>query len=131
MNAPFVVLVAEDDVLVRNLINIVLSRAGYSILLASDGEEALQLSRQYKGEIHLLLSDVMMPKMNGITLVHLIRKERPQTRALIISGKMSSEIVQGNVRFDFLRKPFLPLQLTEKIKAMFESPGLHPEIQDL
>src|SRR5579864_5539092 len=92
MNGPTVILVAEDDVLVRNLINAVLSRAGYSVLLASDGAEALELSRHYAGEIHLLLSDVMMPRMDGVSLVHAIRGERPRTRALLISGRMSSEI---------------------------------------
>ena len=67
MKEPMVVLVAEDDVLVRNLINVVLSRAGYAVLLAADGEEALQISRHYAGEINLLLSDVMMPRMDGLS----------------------------------------------------------------
>ena len=123
MNGPFVVLVAEDDVLVRNLISLVLTRAGHSVLLASDGEEALELSRRYAGEIHLLLSDVMMPKMDGVALAARIREEKPETKALLISGKMSSEIVEANVGFDFLRKPFLPDQLTKKIQSMFSAIG--------
>lgn len=111
-------LVAEDEVLVRNLINLVLVRAGYSVLIAGDGEEALELSRRYSGEIHLLLSDVTMPRMDGFALAATLREERPQTRALLISGKMSSEIRQGNPDFDFLRKPFLPDQLKNKIQEI-------------
>jgi len=115
MIAPRVVLVAEDDVFVRNLINTVLTRAGYSVLLAADGTEALELSRHFAGEIDLLLSDVMMPGIDGLKLAAQIHEERPGTPALLISGKTSSEIVQGNVLFDFLAKPFVPAQLKAKL----------------
>src|SRR5581483_4895612 len=105
MDKQPVILVAEDDVLVRNLINVVLTRAGYSVLLACDGEEALTLSRHYSGEIDLLLSDVMMPRMDGVALASAMHNERPATKTLLISGKLSSEIMEGNRLFDFLRKP--------------------------
>ena len=118
MRAPYVVLVAEDDLFVRNLINRVLVRAGYSVLLAADGEEALQISRSHPGKVDLLLSDVMMPRMDGITLLTRIRDERPGTLALLISGKMSSEISEGNTMFDFLRKPFMPAQLKTKLEEI-------------
>jgi len=118
MKGPYVVLVAEDDVLVRNLINTVLVRAGYSVLLAADGEEALQLSRRHSGNVDLLLSDVMMPRMDGITLAARIRDERPGTLALLISGRLSSEIVEANAMFDFLRKPFVPAQLRSKLEEI-------------
>ena len=132
MNGPTVILVAEDDVLVRNLINAVLSRAGYSVLLASDGAEALELSRHYAGEIHLLLSDVMMPRMDGVSLVHAIRGERPRTRALLISGRMSSEIIEGNVIFDFLRKPFVPAQLKSKLDEIMNRDGFaHDGVEEI
>jgi two-component system, cell cycle sensor histidine kinase and response regulator CckA len=115
MTRPFVVLVADDDVLVRNLIHAILTRSGYSVLMAADGEEALELSRRFAGEIHLLLSDVTMPRMDDFRLVEQIREERPTTRALLISGKTSSEILAGNVWFDFLHKPFVPEQLKAKL----------------
>ena len=117
---PIVVLVAEDDVIVRNLINLVLTRSGYLVLLASDGEQALELSRKYSGEIDLLLSDVKMPRMDGVTLAAILRTERPSTRALLISGKMSSEIAEANAPFDFLRKPFVPAQLKTKLDEILE-----------
>lgn len=118
MEGPLVVLVAEDDVLVRNLISTVLVRAGYSVLLAADGEEALQLSRHYSGKVDLLLSDVTMPRMDGITLAARIREERPATLALLISGRMSSEIISANAMFDFLRKPFVPAELKSKLEEI-------------
>lgn len=103
------------------MVNLVLTRAGYSVLLAADGQEALQLSRGYIGVIDLLLSDVMMPRLDGVQLVSRLRLERPQTKALLISGKMSSEIVAGNSAFHFLRKPFLPAQLLGKIVDTLQS----------
>jgi CheY-like chemotaxis protein len=131
MKGPLVVLVADDDVLVRNLINVVLTRAGYTVLLASDGEEALELSRHYAGEIHLLLSDVVMPRMGGIQLAAVIRDERPTTRALLISGKLSSEILTGNSLYDFLRKPFVPDQLRGKLKEILGDPLSAPLISEI
>jgi two-component system cell cycle sensor histidine kinase/response regulator CckA len=62
------ILIAEDDVIVQNIARMALESAGYFILTADNGEDALFLSRKYLGPIHLLLSDVRMPKMDGITL---------------------------------------------------------------
>jgi CheY-like chemotaxis protein len=118
MTRSLVVLVADDDVLVRTLIHTILTRSGYSVLMAADGEEALELSRSYSGEIHLLLSDITMPRMDGFKLAARIREERPSTRALLISGKTSSEILAGNALFDFLGKPFVPAQLKAKLTKM-------------
>jgi CheY-like chemotaxis protein len=128
MIAPRVVLVAEDDVFVRNLINTVLTRAGYSVLLAADGTEALELSRHFAGEIHLLLSDVMMPGIDGLKLAAKIHQERPGTPALLISGKTSSEIVRGNVLFDFLAKPFVPAQLKAKLDEIMNRDGRRQDL---
>ena len=122
---PRVVLVAEDDVLVRNLVNTVLIRAGYAVLLAADGEEALDLSRRYNGDIHLLLSDVMMPRMDGLELVARLREERPTVPALLVSGKLSSELIEGNCDFDFLRKPFVPDQLRSKLEEILSRSDPH------
>jgi CheY-like chemotaxis protein len=123
MTTRSVVLVAEDDVLVRNLVQTVLVRAGYSVLVAGDGEEALELSRRYQGDIHLLLSDVTMPRMDGFRLAERIREERPGTRALLVSGRLSSEIMEANAQFDFLRKPFVPDELKRKLREILERPS--------
>jgi CheY-like chemotaxis protein len=115
-----VVLVAEDDALVRDLINTVLLRAGYSVLLASDGQEALEVSRSYSGHIDLLLSDVVMPRMNGLKLAVNIRAERPAIRSLLMSGKLGTEIIRQSREVDFLRKPFLPEELRQKLREILD-----------
>ena len=113
-----VILVAEDDVVVRNLINTVLTRSGYMVLLACDGLEAMQLSRHHTGQIDLLLSDITMPRLDGVELVKRLRKERPGLKALLISGRTSSEVALGNTSFDFLAKPFLPAALKARIETI-------------
>jgi two-component system cell cycle sensor histidine kinase/response regulator CckA len=102
-----VILLAEDDELVRTLIQNVLTREGYSILCATDGIEALSLSRTHPGPIELLLTDVKMPKMDGLQLREHIRRERPETKVLLMSGRMSGEIPASDRAVNFLRKPFL------------------------
>jgi CheY-like chemotaxis protein len=113
-----VVLLAEDDPLVRNLVSTVLLRDGYSVLVACDGEEALQVSRSYSGQIDVLLSDVVMPKMSGLNLAVSIRTERPATRSLLMSGKLGSEIIRESRELDFLRKPFVPEELRQKLREI-------------
>jgi CheY-like chemotaxis protein len=118
MTRRYVVLVAEDDALVRNLINTVLLRDGYSVLLASDGQEALEVSRGYSGDIDLLLSDVVMPRMNGLNLAESLRAERPAIRSLLMSGKLGSETIRIGPEMDFLRKPFVPEELRQKLREL-------------
>ena len=118
MERATVILVAEDDVVVRNLINTVLTRSGYAVLLACDGMEAIQISRRHKGAIDLLLSDVTMPRMNGLELVKRLRQDRPGIKALLISGRTSSEVARGNTSFDFMAKPFLPTALRARIETI-------------
>ena len=102
---PGVILVAEDEVIVRNVVCLLLQRDGYQVLSAADGKEALELARQYQGTIDLLLSDIQMPRMDGLA-EHVI-EERPGIRVLLMSGKVSAEIRERNVRLPFLRKPFV------------------------
>lgn len=118
MEHATVILVAEDDVVVRNLINTVLTRSGYTVLLACDGIEALQISGRYTGMIDLLLSDVTMPRLGGTELVKRLRADRPSLKALLISGRTSSEVARGNTSFDFLAKPFLPAALKARIEMI-------------
>jgi two-component system, cell cycle sensor histidine kinase and response regulator CckA len=113
-----VILVADDDVVVRNLINTVLTRSGYLVLLACDGMEAMQISRRHTGPIDLLLSDVTMPRLGGLELVKRMREDRPGLKALLISGRTSSEVSDGSRSFDFLAKPFLPSALKARIEIL-------------
>jgi len=109
-----VILLADDEVVVRNVIRVTLERQGYFLLVADDGQEALTLSRRYPGEIHLLLSDIQMPMMNGIELSQQIRTERPSIRIVLMSGH-SEETAHG---LPFLHKPFVPQTLIETIQGV-------------
>lgn len=117
-----VILLAEDEPVVRNFVQIALIHAGYEVLSAADGVEALQLSRSFQGEIHLVLSDVKMPNMLGPDLVREILKERPGVRIVLMTGKSSGEIPEV-LRPELLRKPFLPAQLLARIRKALAMDG--------
>src|SRR5690348_11767761 len=109
-----VVLVAEDDVLVLNIVRITLEKTGYFVLTAENGEEALHLFRRYPGEIHLLLSDIQMSRMSGIELSKIIERERPRTCVVLMSG--SPQL--ADARFHTLHKPFTVRHLSDTIKGL-------------
>src|SRR5438477_4072310 len=113
--APRVVLVAEDEVVVRNIVCFLLNHEGYQVLSAADGEEALELARQYQGTIDLLLTDIKMPRMDGISLAEHVINERPGIRVLLMSGQTSAQIRAKNVQLPFLRKPFVPAAFRDKV----------------
>ncbi len=118
-----VILIAEDEVLVRNYVRHTLESEGHDVLTAADGYEALEVSRRYDGVIDLLITDVKMPRMDGIALIQELRKERPGIRILVMSGKTSDELRRENHMFPFLRKPFLPAALRETVRRLLGSDG--------
>ena len=116
-----VILVVDDEPLVRNVVQMTLIRAGYDVFAASDGTEALHLSRAYTGAIHLLLSDVKIPNMIGTELATTIMKERPGIHVLLMTGKSLGRI-PSQLRSRLLCKPFLPRQLLEHIHRVLGKP---------
>ena len=101
-----VILVADGEVLIRNIVTILLQRQGYIVLSASDGQEGLELSRKYPGVIGLVITDVDMPRLNGMDLVAHLREERPGIKVLVMSGSEMNDIVSQNANLPFLPKPF-------------------------
>ena len=118
-SSQFVILVAEDDQLVRNVVCTTLTMAGYIVLDATDGAHALEVSRGYDGLIHVLLTDVIMPNMDGLELSDHITRERPGIKVLLMSGKTSAESLEGQ-SMQFLRKPFLPKTLRDRLSVMLD-----------
>ena len=118
--ASLVILLADDELVVRSLAQSILTRAGYRVLNAIDGEHALEVSRGYSGPIDVLLTDVKMPKMDGLELSAHILKERPGIKILFMSGKESGELMVLGQKMQFLRKPFLAKELSDRINSMFE-----------
>jgi two-component system cell cycle sensor histidine kinase/response regulator CckA len=115
-----VILVADDEKRVRNLVAVIVRSDGYDVLIASDGVEALDLSRHYAGHINLLISDIEMPNMTGIELANVLTKERPKTKVLLISGYSNMEPPRG---YMFLRKPFAVDALRQAITSLLAPMG--------
>ena len=117
------VLFTEDDAGIGRLGLRILTEAGYTVLPAANGREALDLAASHGGEIHLLVSDVVMPEMNGIELWERLRLDRPGLRALFISGWASEAVVKHGIldgRVPFLPKPFSPSELTTRVREVLD-----------
>src|SRR5262249_26184285 len=113
-----IILVAEDDVLIRNTVRQLLQADGHEVLVATNGHEALELSRDYHGVIDLLLTDVQMPRMGGPALVKQIIKERPGIKVLVMAGRLG----RGELsKHSFLRKPFSPEAFRNKVREVLKN----------
>ena len=102
-----------------------LKGAGYTVLPASDAREAIRISSQFDGEIHLLLTDVILPGMNGTALAREILEQHPTIRVLFMSGYTQNTIVlQGvlDAGTNFLPKPFVSADLRKKVRAVLDIP---------
>jgi DNA-binding response OmpR family regulator len=115
-----VILLAEDEKPIRHLLQTILTKAGHAVIVAADGQEALELSRAYIGSIDLVLSDVVMPHMTGRVLAQIIGKERPTTRILLMSGHTSGVLHEFATSRNFIRKPFIPKSLLDKITELLD-----------
>jgi two-component system cell cycle sensor histidine kinase/response regulator CckA len=119
------VLLAEDEEGVRRFAREILTGNGYKVLEAGNGREALLLSEAHRGEIHLLLTDVVMPKMSGRELTERIRPLRPDLRILYMSGYIDDALLRRDVLEDgasFLQKPFTSEALARKVREVLDLP---------
>ena len=99
-------------------------RLATTLIVANDGKDALHKAREYKGKIHLLLSDVEMPHMTGIELAIQLNQERPDTKILLISGLDTGLLVLNN-GWQFLPKPFMGDMLRDKVRDFLsEQPSI-------
>ncbi len=109
VSARETVLVVEDEPLVRDLTVRLLASAGFTVLQAPSGEQALLVASEFDGDIHLLVSDVVMPKMSGPALADELVRTRPTMKVLFVSGYTDQAIVHHGVLaqgVEFLAKPF-------------------------
>jgi CheY-like chemotaxis protein len=112
------ILVAEDDSIVRQLVECYLTYEGYQLIVTESGQEALNAAAMYKGHIDLLLSDVRMPGMDGPTLARQIALARPDMKTLLMSGflgESADSFRKEEHIFPFIQKPFAPSDLASKI----------------
>jgi two-component system cell cycle sensor histidine kinase/response regulator CckA len=118
------VLVVEDDQRVRNVTATILRRQGYKVIEAESGDDALTLCQQHFGKIALMVTDVVMPKMNGRQLAEKIMVFRPGLKVLFVSGYTDHAIVaQGILEpgIEFLQKPFTPEALSRRVREVLDS----------
>jgi two-component system CheB/CheR fusion protein len=112
------ILLAEDDAGVRRLVAEILRDLGYTVLEAGDGPEALELARSQP--VDLLVTDLVMPKMNGQELARRLREEQPGVRAMFISGYAPDEVGPAPPGDVFLPKPFSRDELAGKIRELLD-----------
>jgi PAS domain S-box-containing protein len=117
------VLLVEDEEMVRNLSCEILEMNGYRVLAAANGEEACRVCEVHSGEIHLMITDVVMPHMSGREVAERVARTRPEMRVLYMSGYTDDAIVSHGVldhKIPFLQKPFTPDSLARKVREVLE-----------
>jgi PAS domain S-box-containing protein len=117
------ILIAEDDVNIRSMFRACLEPMGYTVLQAADGLEAVEVGRTYAGRIHLLLTDVIMPNMNGQQLANVLRETRPDMAVLFMSGYTHDVIAHHGVLepgVNFIQKPITLSLLAHKLREILQ-----------
>jgi len=118
---PRTILLVDDEVALRGLIGHMLQTAGFEVLQAGGGREALALVRAHSGPIDLLITDLSMPEMGGRELARRLEDLRPEVRNLYISGH-TDEILGIDELEGFLEKPFTRDSLIRKVEALLALP---------
>ena len=118
------ILLVEDQPEVRAVARAILARHGYTVLEAAHGEEALQIVEQHHDDIHLLLTDVVMPAISGRELARRLLERRPHVRVLYTSGYTDDAIVHHGViepGVAFIQKPFTRVDLLRKVREVLDA----------
>jgi len=117
------VLLVEDEGSILNLANIVLQRYGYKVIAASTPKKALAMVQEYDARIHLLITDVVMPEMNGWELKEQLQKNIPEIKVLFMSGYTANIVAERGVlerNVEFLQKPFTVEFLAQKVREVLD-----------
>jgi len=118
------ILVIDDEAIVRNMAELILRQAGYTVLLAKDGEEGLQLFREKSSEISAVLLDLVMPKMHGHEVYRHLKEQDPEVKVLMVSGFIHDERARKALSMGvqgFLQKPYTLASLTDAIDTLLHS----------
>lgn len=117
------VLLVEDDDAVRAVTSRALLRFGYTVLAAEGGPQALKLIEEHGETIDLLLTDIMMPGMNGVEVARRVVEKRPGIRVFFMSGYADQDLVRQGLlapETHFIQKPFTPFELVERVRAILD-----------
>jgi len=119
------ILVVEDQPLLRELAQVMLEQDGYAVLSAENPGKALEMAQAHGATIHLLLTDVVLPGMNGRALAENIKNTRPEVKVLFVSG-YAENIIAHHGGFEsgagFLQKPFTHDTLSSKVREVLDQP---------
>jgi two-component system cell cycle sensor histidine kinase/response regulator CckA len=121
------VLVVEDQEGIRDIVRETLRRNGYQVLIAADGDEALQMARAYPDPIHLLVTDLIMPNIGGRELAQRLTPLRPEMKVLFMSGyseHSALEIEATSQSASVLQKPFSLDALARNVRRVLDEPQL-------
>jgi DNA-binding response OmpR family regulator len=116
-------LLVEDEQQVREVASLILRRGGYKVLLAENGEQGLAVAEEHGKGIDLLITDVVMPRMNGRQLVERLKPRWPDLKVLFMSGYTDDAIVHHGVLeegVDFLQKPITPDALLKRVHEVLD-----------
>jgi nitrogen-specific signal transduction histidine kinase/CheY-like chemotaxis protein len=119
------ILLVEDETCVRDVALAVLRRLGYTVLTAADGAEGLARAAVHEGPIHLLMTDVVMPGMNGREMAERLLQQRPEVKVLFTSGYTEDIVVHHGVldaRLEFIGKPYSLSALASKVREILDGP---------
>jgi two-component system, cell cycle sensor histidine kinase and response regulator CckA len=112
----------DDDEALRRLARLILMQQGFHVIEASDGAEALEVVSAYAEPVDLLLTDVIMPKVNGLVLAQRLLQERPGIRVLYMSGYVEKSILLAKYsELILLQKPFTPVALIAAVRQVLAS----------
>jgi two-component system cell cycle sensor histidine kinase/response regulator CckA len=120
------ILLVEDEPAIRQLMRRALEQRGYTVLEASNGDQALAAADRHRGPIHLLITDVVMPGMNGFDLAHQLTRTHPRLRVLFVSGHGEHPGVRQGLREaqrPFLLKPYTQDALLRSIREVLDAPS--------
>lgn len=119
------ILLVEDEPAIRQLMRRMLEARGYAVLEARNGEEAIGVAEQHRGSIHLVVTDVVMPRMNGFELAEQLTRTQPDLRVLYVSGHADHPAVRQGLRdsrHPFLLKPYTQEVLARSIREVLDAP---------
>ena len=117
-------LIVENEAAIRNLLQIALQKKGYTVLAAASGHEALDIVRGHAGSIDLLITDVVMPDMNGPELARQLAVIRPGTGTLFMSGYLDDALGDHCMlpaHVNFIQKPFSPRTIAQKVREILDA----------
>lgn len=123
-NGTETILLVEDENAVRNIVRIVLTRFGYKVLEAANGNEALEVVRTYEQPIQVLLTDVVMPGMHGPEVARAIAHKMPEIRVIFMSGYVDDARTREGLAdstSSFIQKPFSSDDLAHKVRAVLDA----------